>query len=144
MEIGGERERTRIESGESGHGLRAESAEHKLEGKSRGKARGHSTGGKSAVETLRRPCRTGLTKIIIGITTGARAPDTALSVPLTGVVACRRMIGRDNTHLACAALGKAPSHRSWIARILEAACRDLCDRKDLELPLPFCRSIGIF
>src|SRR5580765_8435974 len=68
----------------------------------------------------------------------------ALSVPRTGVVACRRVIGRDNTHLACATLGKAPSHRSWIARIRESACRDPCNREDLGLPLPFCRSVGIF
>src|SRR5580765_1144482 len=56
---------------------------------------------------MRRPCIEGLTAVI-DYTAGARAPDTALSVPRTGVVACRRVIGREYTHRTCAALGGRP------------------------------------
>src|SRR5580765_7096708 len=56
---------------------------------------------------MRRPCIEGLTAVI-DYTAGTRAPDTALSVPRTGVVACRRVIGREYTHRTCAALGGRP------------------------------------
>ncbi|KMQ82306.1 hypothetical protein RF55_14594 [Lasius niger] len=77
-----------------GHKSRAENAKHEPEGKSGSKARGIFIGQKAAVEALRRPCRTGPTNIF-GNVAGTCAPDTALELALTGVVACRRVPSRD-------------------------------------------------